>query len=210
MASSIGWRACRNDSYVMAELASWAQVVAIIFTGLLAVYVADRQLTAYLETFKANTQNEKVKNSIKVLDDMRQLTTFRGVSMSPMEAMVAVHEVASDQDALRRYKTAVDCREKSQPIPPEIKRSYLDTRAKIGIGVNYLLDLNELLVRKLLDDSYVMSKVQAFVPRFYEAAIGLDSAFDSQALADLYKACTGVQELMSNRLERVLHVEERD
>jgi hypothetical protein len=56
------------------NVAEWAQSVLMGATGAAALYVANRQLSAF-------NRNELVRNTLKVLDDCRQPTTLRDLSI---------------------------------------------------------------------------------------------------------------------------------
>ena len=71
------------------SVAERAQFAIIGATGVAALYVANRQLAAF-------NRNELVRNTLKVLDDCRQPTTLRDLSISPLNAAARVNQVASD------------------------------------------------------------------------------------------------------------------
>ena len=57
-----------------AAVAAWLQFVGIVGAAIAAVIVANRQLSAYNKALITANENERLRNSLKVLDDMRAVT----------------------------------------------------------------------------------------------------------------------------------------
>jgi len=85
-------------------LAGWAQAVAIVGTGIGALVLANRQLGAYNAALKAANENEKLRNSIKALDDMRLPTELLGVKASPLDASLRIMEITKTPNDLARFQ----------------------------------------------------------------------------------------------------------
>jgi hypothetical protein len=148
--------------------AEWAQVVAILITGLAAVFVANRQLGAYNRALESANRSERFRNSIKAVDELKASAEYQGLRMSPFEASQEIVQVSKTPNLDRFRRTLKELQNGSQPSHEDLQW-FLDVRRKAAIVVGYYLNLSELLMHELIDRDYVMPKVAAMLPQTYDA-----------------------------------------
>ena len=163
------------------DWAGWAQVVVVAATGFAAVFVADRQLTAF-------NNNERFRNSIKVIDDFRTPAELFGQKVAPMDAAFEIQFVASTPTAVHKYKMIFE-RANYNGLPASDVEWFKKTHALSSIVVNYYLDLGDLLDRNIVDNGYVMSKIAAFFPPTYAALLKIGYPDTGGGLKKLAAAC---------------------
>ena len=151
---------------VVGDWASWAQVAAIAVTGAAAVAAASIQLGAF-------NRNERIRNSIKIVDAMMTRTALQDATVSPLEACVEMGAIARHDGMVSRYRSfASDMTLYTQASAAD-QQWFLETRAKVAIAVSYLVDLGTFLSLKMLDRRFVMPKVSAIVPDAYTSLVAL-------------------------------------
>lgn len=135
------------------------QVLAILATGGAAVYVANRQLAAF-------NDNQRLRNTLKALDDFAVPTTLQKVTLSPFDAILALRDIVGDPSDVRRFKSFPERRKNGDSSVATDGAWYNEARAKIAIATNYFLDIGMLWDRDLVDQKYVMIKLASFLSRF--------------------------------------------
>jgi hypothetical protein len=150
----------------------WAQVVAIAATGGLAVWVANRQLTAYNEQLRAFNDNERMRTSLKVLDDLYQRVPMRQYSVSPYEAISQVQGIADDPATLAHYREEAQAAANRTLTMPQLEQH--DGRRINGvIASNYFVTMADLLQRNLVDEKFILEKLCTLIFRTYDGVIAM-------------------------------------
>jgi|SRR5580692_6505686 hypothetical protein len=151
---------------LIGDWAAWAQVGAIVVTGLLAVFVANRQLNAF-------NNNERLRNSMKLVDDMLKVGELQGVRASPFDTCLEIDAISKDAALAAEYRKMAANRVAFGNSPAVAQEWFLATRSKAAIVVNYYVDLLSLLSMKQLDREFVMPKVKPFILAAYPALVAL-------------------------------------
>jgi hypothetical protein len=133
------------------DWAAWAQAVAILVTGFLAVFVASRQLSAF-------NKNERLQNSMKIVDDMLRVNELQGVRASPFDTCVEIDAISKNPDLTSSYRKMVENEAAFSNSASTTQEWFLATRSKAAIVVSYYLDLTNLLSLRLVDPSLLCQK----------------------------------------------------
>ena len=182
-------------------LGQWAQFAAILFTGCTAVYVANRQLGAYNATLKTSVETERFRNSIKVLEDIRNPVQMLGVTSTPMDAVVDLQRVIKSGGAARYSGVAKYLEQHGKYLgSKEEYEWFMAIQAKVSIVVDYYMSLIELGREGLLKGDYVSRKISAFYPIAYESLVALTG--DRFKGADLEQFYNEMVELRNQRLAK--------
>ncbi len=166
------------------DWASWAQVAVIAATGSAAVIVANVQLNAF-------NRNERLRNSIKIIDRMMAKNALQDVDVSPFDAGVTLGTIAKDPDKTSLYQQLSSEIEAFQRATADDKQWFLRTRSKAPIVASYLIDLASFLDLNMLDRRFVMPKISIVAPQNVSAllALGYDSGPHMRRLRWLNDEC---------------------
>ncbi|MGC2363112.1 MAG: hypothetical protein WA428_12455 [Candidatus Cybelea sp.] len=140
------------------SVAERAQFAIIGATGVAALYVANRQLAAF-------NRNELVRNTLKVLDDCRQPTTLRDLSISPLNAAARVNQVASDPAERDLFKRLCQARSRGRYDPDMLPRVKWASEIDYSIAItrNFFIDLLDLIQRGLVDKVMILRKLSGII-----------------------------------------------
>lgn len=142
----------------LGNVAEWVQAVFVGATGAAAVYVANRQLSAF-------NKNERVRNTLKVLDDCRRPTTLRDLTISPLNAAVMVNQVADNPAERDLFERLSRARSQGQYNPHELSRVKWASEVDYSIAItrNFCIDLLDLIERGLVDEAMILRKLSGII-----------------------------------------------
>jgi hypothetical protein len=151
----------------------WAGAVATLVVGIAAVFVANRQLSAFNKSLDAQNGNERTKNTLQYLQIYEgEKRSSGGVEMTPLAAVYKL-------DALKTN-------EQVRAVLEGTSASDSLYRSAIIIAMNYFSGASSLRERNLLDSDLFVDLMWSsiiIVKRFL-VTLGQNEQWDSLVLDD--------------------------
>lgn len=151
------------------SIAEWVQVLAIAGTGFAAVRIADRQLGAF-------NKNERVRNSLKVLDGFKSPTFMLGYNISPFEAAADIMRLAESPVENSRFKQLRDIhRSGRQSAPLAANRDwFMRYGAELEICRNFFIDIKSAIDEGLIEPRLVLARTSGIIKATVDAMDSLN------------------------------------
>jgi hypothetical protein len=146
----------------------WAQVFAIAATGGAAVLVGRGQLVALNKQLSAFNDNERIRTSLKALDDMYKRVQYYDYQVSPYEAVSAVGGMAKHPGRLEAYLASARLQAEGKELTDAQANEHADKYAYAVILANYFVMLGDLVDRNLVDEAFVLEKIGQMICVSYD------------------------------------------
>jgi hypothetical protein len=135
----------------------------VLLTGGGAIWVAWRQLRTLNSQLRAANDNERMRTSLKMLDEIRERVPFHDVLVSPYEAISWIAGIAKDPERLAEYHAASHASANNTPMDDERKANRARSYAYAIIAQNFFVILGDLVERNLVDKQFVLEKLSFLI-----------------------------------------------
>jgi|ERR1700678_2520505 len=136
------------------SVAEYLQILAIAGTGIVAIIVASRQLTAF-------NSNTLIQNTLKVLDDFYRPVDVDGHTFSPLNGFTTVQNLVNTPELLRFNRIWTNIKNR-MPVSEEDARFFMRSRSAATALANYFTLIKGLIDRKVVDEKLILEKVGMF------------------------------------------------
>jgi hypothetical protein len=176
------------------DVAEYLQFAAIVITGGAAVFVANRQLSAYNFELRKKTETERLQLTLKVLDDLFAANPISiGVTSSPWTSLGVIEQAMHYHR--RQYDDSLAAWLAGKLLDETDLTFMRDAFTNAAVLLNYFALVEALLVRDLVDSKLLLEKLgsivrksMAYVKSMRVPGLNLDdiTSLDSRA-AEFYE-----------------------